>query len=213
MNNFPRFSFAALALLISLSPVTAATNKLDDIYDVAIDINKDGKMDRAVLVAVDAKIGNFYSDKKESYSPGYEERLDLFIYLGTGYEPVDLTKSPSLVGEHIDRIFEGGFISPLAISNKNSLVFSVSTGGASAFSGDYTLTIVDRSGKLMVAGYDYSFETREDAGGCSLNYLSGKGVVEKGINNEISKPLKGLFKLVTLADWTMAKLPHVCGGE
>lgn len=179
------------------------------IYEVALDFNHDGTMDKAALVLLGDSKEGFFADKTLYMFDG-KQQVDLYVYLGQGAAPIDLSKPPSILEKHFDRFFLGGFITPLTTGDQGSLILSTSSGAAAGYSGDFALTLVYRKQKLLVAGYDYNWETRDNGGACSINYLSGKATVQDGTGEPPKKPLKGKFKLVSLANWSEKKLPEVC---
>ena len=103
----------AIFFVLPALPAQAETPpKHQPLYDLALDIDKDGKMDRAVLVLVGDIDEGFYAPDKSSYRIDIDrQRADLYIYLGEGTGPVDVTKPPTILETHIDRLFLGGFIS------------------------------------------------------------------------------------------------------
>jgi hypothetical protein len=178
---------------------------LQALYQITLDIDHDGKLDRAALVA---PVGTgFYSADKAWLMLGPNERADLYIYLGRGNERLDLSRKPSflkkdlIVGERNNQIFA-------LESRKGSLIVKTAFNLHSNWAPE-TLTIAYRRGEFLVAGYSYSFEMKSgDQGSCDINFLTGKGVASRG--GAKAKPIKARFRPIKLADWSNAKRPKGC---
>jgi hypothetical protein len=174
---------------------------LDALSEVTLDIDRDGKMDRAVLVG----------------DP--ESGLDLYIYLAAGDERLDLSRMPNFLKKEIT---DGSIIDRgLASKGKGTLTVESCYGCGANKSWNETLTIVHRGGEFLVAGYtrdwdwnshirkaDGEWDVETLMGGCDINFLTGKGVASEGLDE--GKPLKGKFKPVKLADWSAEKRPKAC---
>jgi hypothetical protein len=155
-------------------------------YEVRLDFDNDGKMDRAVLVE-DPTTGT----------------ADLSIYLAAGGDPLEPSGKPailkkSLTADHILRFESNG---------KGSLIVMSGCGGCS---NDYatTLTIVYRHGAFLVGGVTYDWDTRNGTGNCDIDFLTGKAVMSRGRGK--GKPISGKFAPVKLADWSEDKRPKAC---
>jgi hypothetical protein len=168
----------------------STTTPTDGRLEVALDMDRDGKSDRAVLV----------SDPDNGTA-------DLSIYLAAGDGALDPSRQPTLFKN--DMPAEG--IVSMEGNDKGSLLITYGCGGCS---NDFetTLTIVYRDGDFLVAGYTYDWDTRYSAGSCDINYLTGKGFMQKGIDGE-AVPLKGTFRPVKLADWSDDDRPRACDLE
>ena len=186
MNVRTPFTTAMIAYGLMIVFTFAQANQTPKtLFEVALDIDRDGKMDRALLV--------------EGSEPG---SLDLYLYLAAGDEKPDLSKTPDLLSKDI----AGGF-GGLEAKDNGSLLVTYGCGGCSN-SNDFTLTIVYRNSEYLIAGFTLDWDTRQGAGSCDINYLTGKGVVSEGIDETNPKPLKGKFTPIKLADWT-----HEMGSE
>jgi hypothetical protein len=186
--------FAVLPCIVALAPnptPALADDKpsLEVLYEVVLDIDNDGKSDRAALVQ----------------EPGSKGGGDLYIYLGAGGEKLDLSKKPTFRKDFAEVRFLG-----LESNSKGSLVVTDGCGGCS---NDFEtiLTIVHRGGEFLVAGFTYQWETRDRRGSCDINFLSGRGVASDGVGGE--KPIKGKFRPIKLADWSDDKRPKPCDVE
>ena len=82
--------------------------------------------------------------------------------------------------------------------------------GCGGCSNDYstTLTIVYRGGEFLVGGYTYDWETRDTAGTCDINFLTGKGTLLDGIEGP-GEPMADKFMPVKLADWSETRGPRM----
>jgi hypothetical protein len=167
-------------------PVFAVAGPLDDLHEVALDIDNDGKMDRAALVR--------HPENR---------RIDLYIYSGLGDDKLDLTRKPTVLKQAIAT----NLVLALESRAKGSLIVSYGCGGCS---NDWaaTLTIAHRSGNFVVAGYTLDWDTRNGAGKCDVNFLTGKGTLQRG--SAKAKPLRGKFASIKLADWSEEKRPKAC---
>ena len=156
-------------------------------YEAVLDLDRDGRMDRAVLLR--HPIG---------------AAADLLIYLGAGSEALDLSRKPDIRKDDLAH----GHVLQLATNGKGSLTVQYGCGGCS---NDYetTLTIVHRGGDFFVAGFSYNWETRDNGtGSCDINFLTGKGVRSQG--SAKATPIRARFSPVRLADWSVEKQPKAC---
>ena len=85
------FQHAVLPWIVALAtvPMSAlAENELsnEDLYEITLDIDNDGKMDRAVLV-------------RQPHPDSAQ--VDLYIYLGAGDEKLDLSRRPTILKKEI----------------------------------------------------------------------------------------------------------------
>ena len=195
--------FAALAMLPAVARA-ASPPPAKALYAITLDIDHDGKLDRAVLVARSA---GFYASDKSSYMIGPDGRVDLYIYLGVGAKEPDPSRKPTLlkkdivVGERDNQVF------PLE-SRNGSLVVKSAFNLFSNWAPE-TLTIVHRHGEFLVMRYVYSFDLKNgDQGACDIDFISGKGVASRG--QAKAKPIKAKFRPIKLADWSNEKRPKGC---
>ncbi|QKD04939.1 hypothetical protein [Mesorhizobium loti] len=186
---------AALPWLVALVAVPApAFAESAPAFELKLDIDQDGKMDRAVVMQ----------------APGGS--ADLTIYLAAGEEKLDPSRRPDFVRKGLteDRVTD------LESKGKGSLVITSCFGCGASESTEDTLTIVYRQGQLLVGGYSRSWDWNQQmsdgvkttVGGCDINYLTGKGTVSKDLGN--TKPIRGRFKPVPLKDWSIGKRPKAC---
>ncbi|MGZ5864289.1 MAG: hypothetical protein ACXWKC_02820 [Xanthobacteraceae bacterium] len=154
---------AIMALTASARPQEPALSAPMALFELALDIDNDGKMDRAVLVSEIGtnSTGGRFSAEKDWFMLGRDERADLYIYLGTGDEPLDLSRKPDFIKQAVATRERNNQIYPLEKNDKGSLVVKTAFNLFSNWMPE-TLTIVHRDGEFIVAGLIYSYE-RKDA--------------------------------------------------
>ncbi len=156
------------------------------VHDVMLDIDRDGRMDRAVLVG-------------QADGP----YVDLWIYLRTGDELLDLSRRPDFVK---DRIADDPI---LAFESKGGGSLIINSGRQMRNNSyEKTLTIVHRRGRFWVAGFTAAWETQQGMGSCDINFLTGRGVASRGLAG--SRPLKARFSPITLESWSPDRQPRAC---
>jgi hypothetical protein len=184
--------------VVSASALAENKPGLEALSEVMLDIDRDGKLDRAVLVG-DPESGS----------------LDLYIYLAADDEKLDLSRRPNFLKKGITErsIIDRG----LASNGKGSLTVMYCYGCGANKSWNETLTIVYRRGEFLVAGYtrdwDWNSHTSDGnvetiIGDCDINFLTGKGVASQSLDE--GKPLKEKFMPVKLGDWSAEKRPKAC---
>jgi hypothetical protein len=187
------FQHAALSCIIALAltPISAHAEEKpspDAPHEITLDIDHDGKLDRAALVRV-----------PESAD------ADLYIYLGAGAEKLDLSRTPSILKNRLAH----GHVLELTSNAKGSLIVKYGCGGCSN-DDETSLTIVHRGGEFLVAGFANAWEWRDrGSGGCDINLLTGRGVFYRGLNGK-KKPIKATFTPIKLSDWSVEKMPKAC---
>jgi hypothetical protein len=181
-----RLALVLLLGVVGLTPGRADEQPARPPSEVVLDIDHDGKLDRAVLVE-DAASG----------------AADLYIYLATGRGKRDLSRKPAILKKKLTtaRIlrFEKG--------DDGSLIVMSGCGGCS---NDYatTLTIVYRGGAFRVGRATYDWDTRAGIGSCDVNFLAGKASVSHGLAK--GRSIRGKFAPVKLTDWSNEKMPTGC---
>ena len=157
------------------------------LHEIALDIDQDGKMDRAVLAKPQPELPD----------------ADLYIYLALGDEKVDLSRKPAILKKAIAT----DAIEGLESAGKGSLIVKYGWGGSNTY--EAKLTIVHRRGAFWVAGFTKSWDRRDGIGSCDINFLTGKGVVSRGPSGK-DRPMGAKFKPVKLADWSPDKHAKAC---
>jgi len=153
--------------------------------EVTLDIDHDGKLDRAVLMEDPAR-----------------GSTDLAIYLGADSGKGD-SHPPAITKKNIT----AARILRFESTPNSSLILESGCGGCS---NDYatTLTIVHRGGTFWVARATYDWDTREAIGSCDIDFFGDKGLRSDG--QAKAKRIKGHFAPIKLADWSDAKRPKGC---
>jgi hypothetical protein len=192
MNIASEWATRACFALFTALPICAFAESAslpEVLRELTLDIDRDGKPDRAVLVR---------NGDDGAYA-------DLYIYLGSGADPLDLGRKPTIVKRHLI----GNHIYEIGSKNKSSLLIGARCGGCS--NDDETiLTIVHRGGEFLIGGFSKSWELRDGSvGSCDVNYLTGKGVASRGLPKR-DKPIRTVFHPVKLADWSETEGPRDC---
>ena len=212
---------AALFLIPALTviPSTAfAEEKTEALYEIALDMDRDGKPDRAVLVLTGPGRTDFHPLTKERYGLSPGESVDLYIYLAGGGEKLDPSLEPSFVKKAIVDPERTPWVQPLESDGDGSLLITGVYGWGASKTWGETLTVSYREGEFVVAGYakDWDWNTHAadgnvetEIGGCEIDFLAGTAVATQGLDEE-SRPIEGTFTPVKLADWTGDDLPEAC---
>ena len=155
------FHHLAWLWLVALAAATAAPALAENApaFELKLDIDQDGKTDRAVIMQ----------------EPG--EAADLYIYLGE--DKADASRQADFVKKGLteDQVID------LQSKGKGSLSVTSCSGCGASKSTEETLTIVYRQGKFLVGGYSRNWDWNEQTssgvhttvGDCDINYLTGKG--------------------------------------
>lgn len=221
------FRHAVLPWMVGLAtapvPALAENNSRQEaLYEITLDIDKDGKTDRAVLVLVGPGRTDFSPLTKERYGLSEGENVDLYIYLGTGDDKLDLSRKPALMKKAIVDRGKTNWVQPLEKNDDGSLVLTSVYGWGARKSWGESLTIVHRGGDFLVGGYakdwewanevrkaDGTLDVETAMGGCDIDFLTGKAVASQGLDEE-ETPIEGKFTPVKFADWPAGKLPEAC---
>ncbi len=212
MNTSPLAALVLLVLSASLAPAMAGSDpKPKSLFDVVLDFDGDGAMDRAVIIATGEHDGDW--DPLEGYAYGLQEseEVELAIYLGGGASPLDITKAPSFQAGYLVDEDQYSWIQPMDVTARNSLQLSTAYAPGASNTAEQVLTLVWRGGEPVVAGYSIGWETRNGAGTCDVNLLTGKALLFEGFDlSGPGKRLKGKFKPVPLRDWSEQTRPKAC---
>jgi hypothetical protein len=165
-------------------------------FEITLDMNNDGQIDRAMITT----------------NPD-DGSADLSLYLAAGEGKLDPARKPDFVKKALteDRVLA------LEEKGKGSLVVTSCFGCGANKSWEATLTIVWRDGKFLVAGYsrdwDWNVQKADGTvettlGGCDINFLTGKGVASKDLDD--GKPVAEKFRPIALADWSDDSRPEPC---
>jgi hypothetical protein len=198
------FAIAIVAFMAVAAPAWAETRRA--LFEITLDIDHDGKADRAVLVAPEG--AGFYSGDKNRFMIGPDQRVDLYIYLGGGDAPLDLSRKPTFIKSAIVVGVRQNQIFPLE-STRGALIVKTAYNLFSNWAPE-TLTIVHRNGEFLVAGWTRDHDMKDGAqGGCAIDFLTRKGTVSKGVDGH-KKPLPGRFTPVKLGAFAAGKYLEVC---
>jgi hypothetical protein len=175
-------------LLVIATHVYADTVRPESVLSVVTaDLDGDGSLDRAVLIASET------------------EGADLLIYLSEDPNKMRLAVSKKNIA-WVLRL--AGTLPMLAITERGSLVITSGTEGPQSpeMQWNTSLTVVYRNNAFVVAGYTSTKLYRSfpsENGSCDVNLLTGKGVVNK-------KPFETPAKAVALTDWSEDSVPQEC---
>ncbi len=191
------FHLAALPWIAALAAAPMAACAQDEPpFEITLDMDNDGQVDRAMITT----------------NPD-DGSADLSLYLAPGNGKLDPARKPDFVKKTLteDRVLA------LEDKGKGSLVVTSCFGCGANKSWEAKLTIVWRGGKFLVAGYsrdwDWNVQKADGSvettlGGCDINFLTGKGVVSKDLDD--GKPVTGKFVPIALADWSDDSRPEPC---
>ena len=162
---------------------------IEPFYDIALDLDHDGKLDRVAVVQHPDSAGS-----------------DLYVYLGQGDDKLDLTRKPDLFKKDIatERVAN------LEEGDNGSLLLTYGCGGCSN-DDETTLTIVYRGSKFLVAGFTQDWDTREGIGSCAINFLSGRAIASRGLEDKSKAERKFKPVKLTLVDWSEDDGAVACG--
>ncbi|CAN7361864.1 hypothetical protein [Rhizobium sp. LjRoot254] len=216
MRTAFRIALALLAMQ-AIPTVAGAATKNEVLYQTSLDIDRDGKPDKALLVLAGPGRTDFHELTRDRYGLSENERVDLYIYLGKGGENADLRQKPDFVKQQIADPERVPWVQPLEVSKSGSLLISAAHQWGASHDWTEILTVIYRNGEPVVAGFtmgwswnsllaDDTFETLE--GECDVNFLTGKGTLTKDADKP--QPIKAVFKPVKLTDWTSANIPKAC---
>ncbi|WP_217573374.1 hypothetical protein [Mesorhizobium sp. GbtcB19] len=179
-------------LVVLVATATPALAENAPTFELKLDIDQDGKTDRAVIMQ----------------EPG--EAADLYIYLGE--DKADASRQADFVKKGLteDQVID------LESKGKGSLSVTSCSGCGANKSTEETLTIVYRRGKFLVGGYSRNWDWNQQTssgvettlGDCDINYLIGKGTASRDL--EDGKPIRGKFRPVPLKDWSSEMRPKAC---
>jgi hypothetical protein len=195
------FRHAALTWIVAFATVAMpalAEDKplVEPLYEVALDVDSDGRMDRAAIV-----------ERPDS------RQADLYIYQVAGDQKLDLSRQPTFLKREITE----GRVDGLESRGNGSLVIISCFGCGAIKSWAETLTIVHRGGEFLVAGYardwDWNSHMADGTvntimGSCEIDFLAGRGAASDGLDD--AQPVEGTFTPVKLSDWSADERPDIC---
>ncbi|MCW6512962.1 FG-GAP repeat domain-containing protein [Lichenifustis flavocetrariae] len=188
------FTIKAAVLYTLIATIMGPTGALADdlspskvVAEITLDIDRDGKMDRAMLVR-----------------NGESASVDLYIYLGTGDGPIDVSRKPTILKKNI----ASGAAAAIDGDGDGSLILSYGCGGCSNDS-ETKLRIVYRSGKVLIGRYTLDWDTRSGIGRCDINFLTGKGFVTHGLVGSETR-IKVRSSPIALSVWSEDLTQKAC---
>jgi hypothetical protein len=191
MTNALQPVVLALVAAMAVAPAgTRAADKpaLEVLSQITLDMDRDGKLDRAAMV----------HNPQSIYA-------DLYIYLGAGAEPLDLAHKPTFVKKD----FTTDPVLGLASDGKGALVVKYGRVGLGSNQYEMRLTVVHRRGGFWVAGFSNDWDMRDGSiGSCDINFLTGKGVASH--SNAKPRPIKAKFVPIKLSDWSEDRQLKTC---
>jgi hypothetical protein len=201
-----------LAVWLVMVPLNAeGANPPKALFDTVLDFDGDGVLDRAVILVTGAHDGDWDPLEGYAYSLQENEDVELAVYLGGGASPLDLAKTPDFRGAYLVHQDLYAWIQPMDVTPRNSLKLSTAYAPGASNTAEQILTLVWRGGEPVVAGYTIGWETRNGAGTCDVNLLTGKALLFEGIDlSGPGKSLKGKFNPVPLRNWSEQTRPKVC---
>jgi hypothetical protein len=197
-------------VLFGLAPVAQAGTKREALFDVTLDMDADGTLDRAVLILVGPGRDKAWDLSRGNYPLTTDETVDLAIYLGAGDAAVDINKTPTILKQNIaDREYAGWVQSPEVVNTRSLKVgWNYQPGSTSDL--DERLTIVWRKGKFLVVGLDVYWENHGQNGNCQLNLATGQGSKAKGEFPAPKPTFKAKVKPIPLEKWSAKTWPTQC---
>lgn len=193
-----RLPVAALAFFLGASPCLAeGVGRVE--WNVTSDIDGDGMLDRALLVAAPDGL-----------------TTDLHVFFRTSDAGPRADAKPDVVKKAV----ASGTILAFESRERGRLSVTSCTGCSSMSSLEQTLTVVYRGDQFVVGGFTRGWELsrrRTDGnvevkmGSCSIDYLTGEGRVGKDLDGE--KLVKERFKPIALGDWSDKLYPDICKYE
>jgi hypothetical protein len=201
--------FSSLVALALVATTAYAAPKEEVLYELELDMDKNGTLDHAYLVLVGQGRADFSELTKETYAVSDGEHVDLFVYLNNADE-VDISQEPELRIKAVATFDALRFAFPLQSNGKGSLNVVTSNGFGNTFNTTETLTIVHRNNEFWVGGWALDFyNSRDDQSlHCSINYLAGKAV--RRDNNGKDVELQGNFKPIATTQWMASERPNIC---
>ncbi len=181
--------FAAPALAQPrMAEADARRSPNDVVSAVTLDMNEDGRFDRAVLVED-------------------EDTVTLFVYLSSRESDDRRERRLAIVKPAI--AWNGGMWGQqptLEVNARGSLVVRSANESIGRDQWSQALTIVYKGGQFLVAGLTFNRRDSLDpeaASTCDLNYLAGQG-------NRNGKPIRLSGRTPLLADWSDEERPKEC---
>ena len=198
----------SVLMIILVSSVAASPPR--PLYDISLDMDGNGLAERAVLVINNSGSEPGFETSPGMYSLGGDETVDLLIYMDAGAAPLDISKPASFQKLNIIDRDRFNWVGKLESNGKQSLKLYASYAPGSTATGDETLIIAYRKGKLLVAGIEYYWEGGGKNGNCQYNFLTRKGHTAEGEFDDNKKAIKAKVKAIPLDKWSPETRSTVC---
>jgi hypothetical protein len=198
-----------LATLVFCTSAVAA-DKREAIFEVSLDMDRNGTNDRAVLVLVGPGRDKIWDLARGVYPLSENETLDLEIYLGSKDQPIDIAKPPTIRKQSIIDKERTRWVQSLEVVNNNTLKLSSNYQPGSSHDEEETLIIVHRNGQFLVGGLNTFWENPNGIGNCQLNLFTGKGIRAEGEFPGPKPNFKAEVKPVPLVNWSEKTRPKQC---
>jgi hypothetical protein len=204
-----RLMLPLLLCLVVACPAVAAPRR-DVLFEASLDMDADGKLDRAVLVLVGPGRDTSWDLSRGHYPLTTDDTVDLAIYMGAGDAPIDITKPPTILKQNIADREYAGWLQSLEVVNKRSLKVGWNEQPGSSHDLEERLTIVWRKGHFLVVGIDTFWENPNGIGNCQLNLSTGQGSRSEGEFPAPKPTFKAKVKPVPLEKWSAKTWPTLC---
>jgi hypothetical protein len=193
-----------------LCPSAFAAEKRDTLFEVSLDMDADGKLDRAVLVLMGPGRDLTWDLSRGHYPLTEGDTVDLAIYLSAGGALVDLAKPPTILKRNIlDREY-AGWVQSLDVVNLHSLKVGWNYQPGSSHDLEESITIAWRKGQFLVVGLDTFWENPNGIGNCQINLSTGEGNRAAGEHPAPKPTFKAKVKPVPLQNWSEKTRPKQC---
>lgn len=179
------------------------------LFQLVLDMNRDGVADRAVL-AVERQDNAAGETPGEFYRLEAGERAVLLVYLGGGGKPFDAAQTPDLRTASLVDPERTSFLYPLEEGAPGSLKLSAAELPGSSHSIEETLTVIHRKGAFLVAGLTTAWENPGGIGNCDLNLLTGKGVMMEGEVGGPTHAVQMKTDAIKAEAWSAKTRPTIC---
>lgn len=200
--------FGLVTLVFCTSVVAADTR--ETIFEVSLDLDRDGIADRAALVLIGPGRDKILDLSRGVYSLSENESVDLAIYMGAKDQPIDIEKPPTILKQNIINKERTSWVQSLEVVNGNALKLSSNYQPGSSHDEEETLIIVHRNGQFLVGGLNTFWENPNGIGNCQLNLFTGNGIRAEGEFPGPKSNFKAKVKPVPLADWSEKTRPKQC---
>jgi hypothetical protein len=204
-----RLMLTSLLCFFVVCPAVAAPLR-EVLFEATLDMDADGKLDRAVLVLVGPGRDTTWDLSRGHYPLTTDDTVDLAIYLGTGDAPVDISKPPTILKKNIADREYAGWLQSLDVVNKRSLKVGWNAQPGSSHDLEERLTIAWRKGRFLVVGIDVFWENPNGIGNCQLNLSTGEGSRAEGEFPAPKPTFKAKVKPIVLEKWSAKTWPTQC---